>query len=155
MGALTQMIRSDGTCQKRNLRFNCRVCAVWPSGDPGTFNIAVQKWDKYQGCRDFGSHHDIILILWKPGWQSLQLTVVSFVESDRIGGSGFRWICKLFHDGLDGDYDDLSERSDFNAGEKFTSSCPRGGRLIFLTLSRMICRIVFRKAFRNSDVLEK
>ena len=35
----------------------------------------------------------------------------------------------------------------------FTSSCPSGGRLMFLTLSRMICRIVFRKAFRNSDVL--
>ena len=34
-----------------------------------------------------------------------------------------------------------------------TSSCPSGGRLMFLTLSRMICRIVFRKAFRNSDVL--
>ena len=37
---------------------------------------------------------------------------------------------------------------------KLTSSCPRGGRLMFLTLSRMICRIVFRKAFRNSDVLQ-
>ena len=36
-----------------------------------------------------------------------------------------------------------------------TSSCPSGGRLMFLTLSRMICRIVFRKAFRNSDVLEQ
>ena len=36
-----------------------------------------------------------------------------------------------------------------------TSSCPSGGKLMFLTLSRMICRIVFRKAFRNSDVLEQ
>lgn len=48
--------------------------------------------------------------------------LLSLVDSDRCGGSGFL-------------------------------VCSSGGSDMFRTLSRMICRIVFRKALRNSDVL--
>ena len=84
------------------------------------------------------------------------ITVVSFVESDRIGGSGFRWICNhCHHDCEDHELEETDDIAEDEDEGMLTSSCPSGGRLMFLTLSRMICRIVFRNAFRNSDVLEE
>ena len=71
-----------------------------------------------------------------------------------FAGSVIIFILNHNHDDEDHELEDEDEDEDEDEG-MLTSSCPSGGRLMFLTLSRMICRIVFRNAFRNSDVLKR